>query len=171
MKYPKPHRFLLFWISSHGFMMGFEEIGTGTTSTLEAVWRNDLESFLAVWFKDSEASCFSYNSFLWSCDSSWRNSMVSCICCRCRERLARVSLLMCTMSSSLEMIKLWRMFINWICCVIWTCSLEILSEMLCFELFHLISVLEGQARFLCGLNGTLAWFVAYCACLEHLIEL
>ena len=102
--------------------MGLEEIGTGTTSTLEAVWMNDLSS---GWFKDLKVSLFFCNSILWSCDSSWRNSIVSCVFYRCHERSARVSLLTCTMSSSLEMIKLWRMFNNWICCAILTCALEI----------------------------------------------
>ena len=109
-------------------MMVLEEIWSWTTLTLEVVWMNDLESTslsLSVSLNDLEEALFYCSSSLCSCDSSWRNSMVSCVCCRCRERSTRVSLLMCTMSSSLEMIKLWRMCNNWICCAIWTCSLEI----------------------------------------------
>lgn len=143
--------------------MGLEEIWAGTTSTLEAIGMNDLSS---GWFKDLKVSLIYWNSFLWSCDSSWRNWMVSCVCHKCHERSTRVSLLMCTMSSSLEMIKLWRMFKNWICCTIWTWSLEIrlscckCCAMNCFTWF-------------CYLHGLLAmgleWHAHLTCCLLHLL--
>ena len=167
LTYPKPRRFLLFWISSHGLMMGLEEIGTGTTLTLEAVGMNEL-SF--GWFKNLKVSRFYCNSILWSCNSSWRNLMVSFVCCRCRERSTRVSLLTCTMSSSLEMIKLWRMFNNWICCAIWTCALEIrLSCCRCHSL--------NCFTWFWYLNDRLVWmarsldFFSYCVFWENLLEL
>lgn len=145
--YPNPRRFLLLWISSCGLMIVLEEswIGSGTTSTLEVGWISDLESTSlssSVRMKDLETSLFYCNSSLWSYNSSWRNSIVSCACWRCTWILARVVLMMFTMLIVDDKIKLLRIWDNWMCVAMLACSLWI----------------------------RLACIVSYCWCCKHLME-
>ena len=140
-------------------MMGLEEIWSWswTTSTLEVVGMNDLSS---GWFKDLKVALFSCNSFLWSWDSSWRNSMVSCVCCRCSEISQQEFL--CWRAPCLHH---WR----WSNCeecltieYVAPCLLEV--RLACRRCRTLNYFTWRTSSLECDLNGTLAWFVVDCTC-------
>ena len=112
--------------------------------------------------KDVETSLLYCNSSLWSCDSSWRNSIMSCACWRCTWISERVVLLMFTMSPVDEKIKLLRIWDSWMCVAMLACSLWIQDRLYCCLLLMLEHVLKFYILVVWTLDFTLTWWQLIC---------